>query len=183
MRTWLLWIRPWMLKIRWARSYVCIMIILRIGCYLIAVVQIFLETMVMMIEIGYAMNKIELKLQVHQNWTFGSPAAQHYLIGKVITPSSGVSLRSMSTWWKAYFISYQMDLVWPQNHIGKASKPSQQVTVVCAKSCIVVVDLIFTLGTLAQVEHAPRRWRTLKRCPRTSSSLATSLKAKHGRPS
>jgi hypothetical protein len=43
------------------------MIILRIGCYLIAVVQIFLETMVMMIEIGYAMNKIELKLQVHQN--------------------------------------------------------------------------------------------------------------------
>jgi hypothetical protein len=38
------------------------MIILRIGCYLIAVLfQIFLETMVMMIEIGYAMNKTDSK--------------------------------------------------------------------------------------------------------------------------
>jgi hypothetical protein len=39
------------------------------------------------------------------------------------------------------------------------------------------------LGPRSKLEHAPRRWRTPKRCPRTSSSLATILGVKQGRPS
>jgi hypothetical protein len=114
-----------------------------------------LGTSWMMIENGYAMNKTNLKVQVHQSWTFGLPATRHYLIGKAVTPSV-VSLRSMSTWWKAYFISYLMDLVLPQDHVTNASKPLWQVDVVSAESCIVVVGLIFTLGTLAQVGACPK---------------------------
>ena len=43
------------------------MIKLGIGCYLLVVFQIFLGTMVLMIKIGYAMNKTDLKVQVHQS--------------------------------------------------------------------------------------------------------------------
>jgi ribosomal protein L34E len=39
------------------------------------------------------------------------------------------------------------------------------------------------LGPRPKLEHAPRRWRTPKRCPRMSSSLATTLGVKQGRPS
>ena len=49
-----------------------------------------LGTSWMMIEIGYAMNKTNLKVQVHQSGTFVLPVERHYLIGKAITPSSRV---------------------------------------------------------------------------------------------
>jgi hypothetical protein len=39
------------------------------------------------------------------------------------------------------------------------------------------------LGPRPKLEHAPRRWRTPKRCPRMSSSLATTLGVNQGRPS
>ena len=52
-----------------------------------------------------------LKVQVHRSWSVSSSEGQHYLIAKVITHPSGVRLRSMSTWWKAYLISFQTNLV------------------------------------------------------------------------
>jgi hypothetical protein len=141
-----------------------------------------LGTSWMMIENGYAMNKTNLKVQVHQSWTFGLPATRHYLIGKAVTPSV-VSLRSMSTWWKAYFISYLMDLVLPQDHVTNASKPLWQVDVVSAESRIVVVGLIFTLGTLAQVGACPKEMDNTLEMTKDISSLATSLEAKQEHPS
>jgi hypothetical protein len=39
------------------------------------------------------------------------------------------------------------------------------------------------LGPRSKLEHAPRRWRAPKRCPRTSSSLAITLGGQQGRPS
>jgi hypothetical protein len=39
------------------------------------------------------------------------------------------------------------------------------------------------LGPRPKLEHSPRRWGKPKRCPRTSSSLATTLGVKQGRPS
>jgi hypothetical protein len=39
------------------------------------------------------------------------------------------------------------------------------------------------LGLRPKLEHAPRRWRTPKRCPRMPSSLAITLGVKQGRPS
>jgi hypothetical protein len=41
-------------------------------------------------------------------------------------------------------MSFQMDLVWPQDHVDKASKPSQQVADVFAESFVIVMGLIFT---------------------------------------
>jgi hypothetical protein len=39
------------------------------------------------------------------------------------------------------------------------------------------------LGPRPKLDHAPRRWRTPKRCSRTSSTLATTLGGNQGRPS
>jgi hypothetical protein len=39
------------------------------------------------------------------------------------------------------------------------------------------------LGPRPKLKHVARRWRTPKRCSRTSSSLATTLGVKQGRPS
>jgi hypothetical protein len=44
-------------------------------------------------------------------------------------------------------------------------------------------DCYSHLGPRPKLEHAPRRWRTPKTCPRTSFSLATTLGVKQGRPS
>jgi hypothetical protein len=49
-----------------------------------------------------------------------------------------------------------MDLVWPQDHVGKASKPSRQVAAVSTESCVIVVGLIFILGTLDQDRARPQ---------------------------
>jgi hypothetical protein len=38
------------------------------------------------------------------------------------------------------------------------------------------------LGSRPKLEHAPKRWRTPKRCLRTSFSLATTLGGQQGRP-
>jgi len=139
------------------------MIKLRIGCYLIWIFQMCLGTMVEMIENGHVMDKTNLKVQVHQSWIFSSPAAWEYFIGKAITPSFGVSLRSMSTWWKAYLIRFQMDLVWSQYHVGKATKSSRHA--VAAGSYVVVMGLLFTLGTQAQVGAHPKEMENKPRKP------------------
>ena len=141
------------------------MIKLRIGCYLIWIFQMCLGTMVEMIENGHVMDKTNLKVQVHQSWIFNSPAAREYFIGKAITPSFGVSLRSMSTWWKAYLTSFQMDLVWPQDNNGKASKSSRHAVAISARSYVVVMDLLFTLRTLAQVGACPKEMENKPRKP------------------
>ena len=91
-----------------------------------------------------------IKVQVHQSWTFSLTAAWQCFIWKAITHPSRVQLRSMSTWWKACLIIFQIYLVPSQYHISKASKSSLQVAAVSAESYVVVVGLIFTLGTLAQ---------------------------------
>jgi hypothetical protein len=130
MRTWHLRIHPWKLKTRWARSYVCIMVKLKICYYLISVFQICLGTMTMMIEYGYVMKKTDLRVQAHQSPTFGSSVAWQCFIAKVITRPSGVRLRSMSTWWKNYLINFQIDLVPPQYHVGKVFKSSRHYAVV-----------------------------------------------------
>ena len=99
---------------------------------------------------------MHLKVQVHRNWTFGSPAARLYFIGKGITLSSGVSLRSMGTWWKDYFISFPMHLISSQYHIGKASKSSRYVVVVSGGCYDIIAGMLFTVGTLAQVRERPK---------------------------
>jgi hypothetical protein len=45
------------------------------------------------------------------------------------------------------------------------------------------LKLVIHTWDQAQVGAQPRRWRTLKRYPRTSSSLATTIGGKQGRPS
>jgi len=47
--------------------------------------------MIMIIENGYAINKTNLKVQVHQSWTYSLLVAGQYFFGNAITPSSGVS--------------------------------------------------------------------------------------------
>ena len=114
---------------------------------------------------GYNMLKTHLGVQDHQSTTFGSSVAQQYFMGKAITPSSRVSLGFMSTWWKASLISFQKHLVWPQDHVGKASKPSWQVAIVSTKSCVVVMGMIFTLVTLAQVVARSKEMDNTSRKP------------------
>ena len=106
-----------------------------------------------------------LKVQVHQSWTFSSSVARQYFIGKAITHPSGVRSRSMSTWWKVYLISFQIDLVPSQYHVGKATKPSRHAVVVSAGSYIIIMSLLFILGTLAQVEARPKEMENSPRKP------------------
>jgi hypothetical protein len=98
-----------------------------------------------------------LNVQVHQSWTIGSSAARQCFIAKVITHQSGVRLRSMSTWWKPYLISFQIDLVSPQYHVSKVSKSLWQVVTISAESYDVVMGLLFTLGTQTQVRSRPKK--------------------------
>jgi hypothetical protein len=58
-----------------------------------------------------------------------------------------------------------MDLVWPQDHIDKASKSSWQVADVFGDSYVFVVGLIFTLGTLPQVGARPKEMENTPRNP------------------
>jgi hypothetical protein len=51
---------------------------------------------------------------------------------------------------------FQIDLVTPQYHVGKTFKSSRQYVVVSAGSDVVVMGLIFTLGTPAQVGAWPK---------------------------
>jgi hypothetical protein len=97
-----------------------------------------------------------LNVQVHQSWTFGSSAARQCFIGKAITHPSGVRSRSMSTWWKACLISFQIYLVSSQYHISKTSKPSRYSVAVSVGIYTIVIGLLFILGTLAQVRPHPQ---------------------------
>jgi hypothetical protein len=90
-------------------------------------------------------------------------------------------LRSMSTWWKACLI----------NRSGPTLISRWQGLQII-KTCILCFCwelrrdhrlCYLPLGPWPKLEHGPRRWRTPQRCPRTSSSLATSLEGKQGRPS
>jgi hypothetical protein len=109
-----------------------------------------------------------------------SLAAWYHFIGKGKTSLSRVSLRSIHTWWKYYLISFQIHPVWPQYHVGKASKLLRCVVVVSTGSYVNIMNILFILGILA---HAPRRWRTWKGSFWTSSSLATTFGGYQCRPS
>ena len=50
-----------------------------------------------------------------------------------------------------YLISFQIDLVASQYLVGKVFKSSRHSAIVSARSYVVVMGLIFTLGILAQV--------------------------------
>ena len=160
MRTWHLWICPWKLKTRWARSYVYRMIKLKNCYYLISVFQMFLETMVMLIEYGYAMNKTNLKVHVHQSPTFGLSAAQQCFIRKAITHPLGVRLRSMSSWWKACLIIFQIDLVPPQYHVARPPNHQDIVSLFLPGATSSSWAGYSPLGPWPKMEHASRRWRT-----------------------
>ena len=68
----------------------------------------------------------------------------------------------MSSWWKAYLISFKINLVPPQYLVGKVFKSSIH-SIVSAESYVVVMGLIFTLGILAPVgEHPKYVKRSLK---------------------
>jgi hypothetical protein len=84
----------------------------------------------------------------------GSPAVLHC---EGQTHPSGVWLRSMHTWWKYYLISFQIDIVPPQYHIGKSSKSWRYSIIVLAGSYNVIVGLLFTLRTQAQVGARPKK--------------------------
>ena len=97
------------------------------------------------------------------SWIFSSLAARYYFIGKGITPSSRVNLKSMHTWWKAYLIIFQIDLIWPQYHIIKASKSLKHVVAISTRSYVIIIGLLFTLGTLAQVGACPKEMNNTQR--------------------
>jgi hypothetical protein len=105
------------------------------------------------------------QVQAYQRWTFGSLVAQQCSIGKAITYPSRVWSRSMSTWWKACLISFQIDLVPSQYHIGKKSKSSRYCVTISARSHIVVMGLLFILRTLAQVGAHPKKIENPPRKP------------------
>jgi hypothetical protein len=62
-------------------------------------------------------------------------------------------------------ISFQIDLVSPQYHIGKASKSSRYSVAISARSYIVVMGLLFILGTWPKWEHAPKEIENSPRKP------------------
>jgi hypothetical protein len=51
---------------------------------------------------------------------------------------------------------FQIDLVSSQYHISKTSKISRYSVVVSARSCTIVIGLLFILRTLAQVGAHPK---------------------------
>jgi hypothetical protein len=58
---------------------------------------------------------------------------------------------------EAYLISFQIDLVPPQYHIGKVSKSSRHSVAISVGCYGVVAGLLFTLGTQAQVGACPKK--------------------------
>jgi hypothetical protein len=72
--------------------------------------------------------RLILECQAHWHPTFGSPVYRQYFIGKTISHSSGVRLKSMSTWWKVCLISFQMNLI-PHQYHGIAFKSSWQAAI------------------------------------------------------
>jgi hypothetical protein len=62
-------------------------------------------------------------------------------------------------------ISFQIDLVSPQYPISKASKSSRYSIIVFAGSYIVVMGLLFILGTLAQMGARHKEMENLPRKP------------------
>jgi hypothetical protein len=62
----------------------------------------------------------------------------------------------MSTLWKACLITFQIDLVPYQYHIGKALKSSRYYVAISVKSYTIVMGLLAILGTLAQVGTHPQ---------------------------
>jgi hypothetical protein len=53
-------------------------------------------------------------------------------------------------------ISFQINLVSPQYHLGKVSKSSRYSIVVSTGSYTIVMGLLFILGTLAQLRAHPK---------------------------
>jgi hypothetical protein len=62
-------------------------------------------------------------------------------------------------------ISFQIDLVPSQYHVGKASKSSRYYVDVSTGSYIVVIGLLFILGTLTQVETRSKEMKNPPRKP------------------
>jgi hypothetical protein len=122
-----------------------------------------------------------LNVQVYQSWIFGSSVARQHFIGKAITHPFGVWSRSMSTWWKACLMSFQIDLLSSQYHISKASKPSRYFCRCFCRELHYYHGLVIhpwdigPSGSTPQGTHQGSLWM--------SSSLATTLGGQQGRPS
>ena len=54
-----------------------------------------------------------------------------------------------------------MDLVSSQYHIGKATKSSRHVVAIYVESYVVIMGLLFNLGTLAQVGARPKEMENI----------------------
>jgi hypothetical protein len=75
----------------------------------------------------------------------GSPTVLHW-------ERHNSSIRSA----KACLISFQIDLVSSQYHVGKTSKPSRYSVAVSVGGYTVIMGLLFILGTLVQVGAHPK---------------------------
>jgi len=62
-------------------------------------------------------------------------------------------------------ISFQIDLVLPQYHTGKAPNNQDIIDVVSTRRNIVIVGIFFILGTLVQVGAHPKEMVNLPRKP------------------
>jgi hypothetical protein len=62
---------------------------------------------------------------------------------------------------ESLLISFQIDLVPPQYHIGKASKLSRHSAAISVECHSVVAGLLFTLGTQAQVGAHPKKMENM----------------------
>jgi len=117
------------------------------------------------------------------NFQFASGSTT--LHSKAITSFVQSDLRSMHTWWKTYLITFQMDLVWLQYHVNKASKSLRHVIVISVGSYVNIISLLFTLGILVQVGSYPKEMENTQRKLLNVLPLSHNLKrsARSSKPS
>jgi hypothetical protein len=82
-------------------------------------------------------------------------------------------------------ISFQIYLVPPQYHIGKASKSSRHFATIFIGCYDVITGLLFTLGTQTQVEARPKKIENTKEMPKDVLLLGHHLRrpARTSKPS
>jgi hypothetical protein len=80
-------------------------------------------------------------------------------------------------------ISFQIDLVPLQYHVGRVCKSSRLSIAVSARGYAIIMGLLFILGILAQVGARPREMENTPRNPLDVLTLGHLLRDQQGRPS
>jgi hypothetical protein len=125
-----------------------------------------------------------LKVQVHQSWTFGSSAVQQCFIAKVISRPSGSAIEVNEHLMERLFdkLLNRSGLTWISHQQGL-----QIIVTSCRYFCRELRRrrglVIHTWDPVPSWITPPKRWRTPKRCSRTSSTLATTLGGNQGHSS